>query len=338
VIDEMPIAKMKKEEKKLSQYKQHKPEQLTLFEMGLPKDQRYSNTLDLYDFMPKYVWGKVRRINDKFLDSIEREFEYRQVRYKIKIRPASLEDKKGRERYCFPAKREEIVEEALRKLIVGGQGIFLDGDLAVVFTLYQLQQELKRNGHTYSTAELKDSIRILNDTKITLLTEGGEEIGFHPIDTYGFAGEDGEEKTFVKFSTLVKNTIKNGRFRLYNYETVLSYRSVIARQLHKRFGHHHVTASITKPFNIKLSTLIRDFGLTRYEKLSHNIRDVELALQEMKEKEVVLFYKTEKIFDARKNNKLTDAKFTLTPSIKFESEIILANKRQKDRRETVEKL
>lgn len=324
---------LKKEDKKLSQYKKNKPEQLTLFEMVLPKDRRYSNTLELYDFMPKYVWGKVQRINDKFLESIERDFEYRKVPYKIKIRPASLEDKNGKERYHFPGKREELVEEVLRKLIVNGQGTFLDGDLAVVFTLYQLQKELKNNNHTFSTAELKDSIRILNDTKIILLTSSREEIGFHPIDTYGFTGENGEEKTFVKFSTLVTNTIKSGGFRLYNYETVLSYKSVIARQLHKRFSHHHVSASITKPYNIKLSTLIRDFGLTRYEKLSNNIRDVEIALNEMKEKDVILYYKTEKIFDTNKKNKLIDAKFTLTPSMKFESEIIEANKRQKKLKE-----
>ncbi|MEP6903450.1 MAG: hypothetical protein ABJA66_17115, partial [Actinomycetota bacterium] len=106
MIREIPNIVKEKEDKKLSQYKKHKPEQLTLFEMALPKEQRYSNTLELYDFMPKFVWGRVSRINDKFLDSIEREFEYRKVRYKIKIRPASIEDNTGRERYCFPGKRE----------------------------------------------------------------------------------------------------------------------------------------------------------------------------------------------------------------------------------------
>ena len=329
---------MDKEEKKLSEYKQNKPIQLTLFEMTVPGERRYSNTLELYDFMPKYVWGKVKRINDKFLDSIEREFEYRKVTYKIKIKPASLEDKNGQERYYFPTKREEVVEEALRKLVVSGQGVFLDGELGIVFSLYQLQKELERNKHTYSTSELKDSIRILNDTKITLTTEGGQETGFHPIESYGFSGENGEEKTFVKFSAWVTNTIKSGRFRLYNYETVMSYKSVVARQLHKRFSHHHVSSSITKPFNIKLSTIIRDFGLTQYEKLSNNIREVEKAMEEMKEKDVIISYKTEKVFDSDKKNKLIDAKFILTASMRFDSEIIRANTRQKEFRELSEKL
>lgn len=323
---------MPEKNKKLAEYRQDKTGQLELFELALPTERRYSNTLELYDFMPKYVWGKVNRINDRFLDSIEREFECRKVSYKIKIRPASIEDKNGNEVYYFPTKREELVEEALRKMIVNGQGTFLDGDLSIIFSLYQLQKELETNNHTYSTAELKDSIRILNDTKITLTTVNGQETGFHPIEAYGFAGENGEERTFVKFSAWVTHTIKNGDFRLYNYETVMSYKAVIARQLHKRFGHNHRSSSWTKPYNIKLSTIIRDFGLTRYEKLSNNIREVEKALEEMLEKNVIVKYTTDKIFDAKKKNKLIEAKFTLYASSKLNDDIVAANVRQKERR------
>lgn len=323
--------KISDKEKLLSEMEQEKGTQLTLFEMLLPNEKSYSNTFELYDFMPKWFWGKVKRVNNKYLDTVEREFEYRKHSYRIQIRPASIINKNGEEKYYFPGKREELVEEALRKLVVSGKGVMLDGNLGVVFTLYQLQNELSRNKHTYSTDELKDSIRILNDIKITLITEDGKETGFHPIESYGFAGEEDQEKTFVKFSPWITNIIKKGNFRLFNYETVMTYSTVIARQLHKRFSHHHVTASITKPFNIKLSTIIRDFGLTRYERLSNNIREVEKALDEMKEKDVLIYYKTEKKWEFNgKKKTLADATFYLTPSFKFESEIIRANKRQKD--------
>lgn len=81
--------------KRLDDYDQSKPVQLTLFEMLLPNEREFSNTVELYDFIPKYHWGKVQRINDKFLDSLEREFECRGVKYKVKIRPASIEDRNG---------------------------------------------------------------------------------------------------------------------------------------------------------------------------------------------------------------------------------------------------
>lgn len=53
----------KKKTKKLEDFKQSKPEQLTMFEMFLSEDkksERYSNTIDLYDFIPKYVWESRR--------------------------------------------------------------------------------------------------------------------------------------------------------------------------------------------------------------------------------------------------------------------------------------
>jgi hypothetical protein len=51
----------------LVEYKQEKPIQLTLFELLLPGEQAYSNTVELYDFIPKYHWGKVERVNGMFL-------------------------------------------------------------------------------------------------------------------------------------------------------------------------------------------------------------------------------------------------------------------------------
>jgi len=66
--------------KKLDDYKQDKPVQMTLFELLLPSEKPYSNTVELYDFIPKYHWGKVERVNGMFLKSLEREFECRNVR------------------------------------------------------------------------------------------------------------------------------------------------------------------------------------------------------------------------------------------------------------------
>lgn len=155
-------------EKTLEEYEQTKPLQLSLFELLNPEEKRFSNTIELYDFIPKYHWGKVQRINGKFLDSLEREFECRGKKYKVKIRPASIDDKDGVERYYYPSKREELVEDALRKFVAKGQGVFLDDQAGVTFSLYQLQQELKRNGHTYNKNELKDALLICARTNITI--------------------------------------------------------------------------------------------------------------------------------------------------------------------------
>ncbi len=133
---------------------------------------------------------------------------------------------------------------------------------------------------------------------------------------------------FVRFNSLVTQSIKQQTFRQLNYDKAMSYKLVIARQLHKRMAHHYPQASFSNPYHFLLSTIIRDFGLTEYAQLRDNLRDVQAALNEMKENEIIMSYQIEKTLDSKRRNKLIDAKFVLTPDARFISEVIRANKRQ----------
>lgn len=325
---------------KMEDYRQSQPVQLQLFEMLHPTEKNYSNTIELYDFMPKYVWGKVERIQEKFLEPIERDFECRTVRYRVRIVPARVKDSDGVSRDYLPGKREELIEDALRKLATEGQGIFLDDEAAVTFTLYQLQQELKRTGHSYSITQIKESLMICVGT-VLHLTDDKEQAIFASslFNTIGlqtredWEGQGEKTKAFVRFNALVTKSIRNHTFRQFNYEVSMGYQNVISRQLHKRMAHHFTQASISHPYTIMLSTVIRDFGLKTYEKISHNLRDVEKALKEMIEEKVLLNYKEEKVMDTKRRNKITDVKLLLVPHPKFVSEIIEGNNKQKQLRE-----
>lgn len=240
-----PIEQDKEEKAKtLTEYEREKPYQLELFEFIQPVNREYSNTIELYDFMPKYVWGKVERIGGEFLRNLKREFECREVKYTLDISPARLRLRDDSVREFFPGKREELVEDGLRRLATTGKGLFLDDEAGVVFTLYELQKELKTNGHSYSYDELKDAIRILHGTKIIITNVSSKktEIGFSPIQNYGFSGENEETTTYVRFSPLVTKAIRTGAYRLINYDVVMSYKNVIARQLHKRMSHNYTQA------------------------------------------------------------------------------------------------
>ncbi len=320
--------------KNLDDYDQSRPMQLTLFELLLPQERGLSNTIELYDFIPKYHWGKVERIGGEFLRALEREFECRGQKYKVKIRPASIEDKDGMERYYYPSKREELVEDALRKFIAEGQGVFLDDAAGVTFSLYQLQEELKRNGHSYNKQEIKDALLICARTNITVTSEDGsavlvsnlfETVGLQTRESWKGTGQ--KTRAFVRFNALVSKSIQSRTFRQINYEKVMSYKTVIARQLHKRMSHHYIQASISNPYHILLSTIIRDLGLTLYDRLRDNLRDVQIALDEMKLKDVLLSYKIEKVLENSKRSKLLDAKFILIPNPMFAGEVTRANKR-----------
>ncbi len=343
IISEMPKAKKELTEKKpekltkrLDEYELTKPEQLSFFELLLPEEKKFSNTVELYDFMPKYFWGKVNRIDGEFLRTLAREFECRGRRYKVKIDPAKITDSEGNSRDYYPSKREELVEDALRKLACEGQGLFLDDAAGVSFTLYQLQKELKNNGHSYSKDQIKDALMICAKTNLIVTSDNGENILVSSMfETLGlqtredWAGTGEKTRAFVRFNPLVTQAIKAKQFRQFNYEKTMRYKTVIARQLHKRMSHHYIQASFTNLYSITLKTIIRDFGLTEYEKLSHNLRDCEAGIKEMVEKNVILNYKIQKIVDLNNRNKLFDAKFIITPTPFFVDEVRQTNIKQK---------
>jgi hypothetical protein len=321
--------------KNYTEYEQTRPIQLDLFQMVLPEEQKFSNTVELYDFVPKYQWGKSNRIEGRFLNLLERKFECRGASYRVIIKPARLIGPDGKGRDYFPGAREELVEDALRKLASEGGAVFLDDQASVTFTLYQLQQELQSMGHTYSFAQIKDALLICAQTGIELHSGNGQAMLIsNMFETLGFHIPDAEEegggkkvRVFVRFNSLVTNSIKQGTFRKLNYEKSMSYRNVLARQLHKRMAHHYTQASIAHPYQILLTTLIRDFGLTFYERLSMNLRDAILAFDEMVEQEVILQYEVVKTLEGKRKG-LREAKFIIIPHPLFVSEVMQANHRQ----------
>lgn len=318
--------------KQLKDFHQEIPIQMELFGFAQPQNKQYSNTIELYDFMPKFVWGKLDRINDKFLDTIEREFECRGVRYKLQISPARLKTRDDVVREFFPGKREELVEDALRRVATTGQGIFLDEQAGVIFTIYQLQQELKNNGHAYSYDEIKDAIRVLTGTTLTITVNDGQgERNFSPFTDSGFIGEDGETKTFVRFSPLVTRSIQENTFLLANYEILMQYNSVISRQLHKRMSHHYTQAGFdARPYHLLLTSIIRDLGLAEGKFLSVTLPKIIEALKEMVLRGVLSNYEIEKVLARGESGKMIEAKLNLFPSSTFIKETKQRNSRHKE--------
>jgi hypothetical protein len=320
------LLRRREKPKSFERYDQERPHQLTLFEILEPENRQYSNTVEIYDFLPKEFLGKALRVADTYLPRLEREFECRGVKYTMKLDPARVEDKDGTVREFYPSQREEVIEDCLRKLMVEGNGVFLDDQASVRFTLYQLQKELSDTGHTYSYTQIRESLEILTKTNIELSSESGEiRLIFSPIETLGIKGEGGETQTFVRFSPLVTNSIKERKFRLINYKKVMAYRTAIARKLHKRLSHFYIQASLTEKYSVFLSTLIRDFGLTKYAQMSKNLRDFEKAVEELKESNTILNFYKEEIKQERPRLKVIDYRLFIQPHPEFISDVKKAN-------------
>ncbi len=340
-----PKKSSKSPKKRLDDFERSKPMQLELFESLLPNDKQFSNTIEFYDFCPKYVYWRIERFQDKFFDRIERDFECRGTGYRLSIDPAKIKDSDGVVRDYFPGVVEELVEDALRKLAVDGHGLFLDDQAAVTFTLYELQQELAKTGHTYSLEQIKKALMVCVGTTIHLTTQTGETVfSDHLFETVGlntreeWKGQGEKTKAFVRFNSLVTKSIKEGSWRQFNYEVSMRFKHIVSRQLNKRMSHNFTQANLAANYSISLSTMLRDFGLTTYAYVRDNLRYVQKALDEMVEKRVIRSYEIKNIYDAERKNKLVDALIELKPDLNFANQTIRANVKQREVKNLTEKI
>lgn len=322
-VSKLRTEKMSKKKKNFLEYEQTRPEQLTLFEMFSADEKKYSNTIELYDFMPKYVWDPASRDEEKSFEPIMRNFDCRGENYGLTIHPVQLRMPEGGFKVCFLGRREEVVEDALRKMVADGKGVFLDNQVGLKFSLYALRKELAMFNHTCDNRQIKNSLQILKMTNLELIKNDGKKsksLFFSPIETLGFEGEDDETNTFVRFSPLVTHSICEASFRMCNYQQIMSYKSAIARQLHKRMSHNYIQADITNSFEVKLSTLIRDFGLTPQKRIKYNLKNFKTAFDEMIAKKVILDVRIAEVYDTGKNNKVVDVMISIKPTVQFSNE------------------
>jgi hypothetical protein len=316
--------------KKLLKYK---PVQMELFQIPIDA-KKYSNSIELYDAIPKYLWGKALVKNEKGkyvprTTPLERPFKFKNCEYMVVVQPAQIKKGNGEYKHCYPGEREEIMEDALRKLACSGQGYFLDDQAGVVFTLNELRKELERVGHSLATREIKEALMVCNQTHIKLTSLDGKDIvGSSLFETLGLSSREeweetgGKTRCFVRFNQLVTRSIRAKTFRQLNYEECMSYSRALSRYLHKRISHAYTQAGALNTYDIHLLTVIRDSGMKRYAKLSDNLRKVKEALDEMKEKEVVQSYEIHKIIYGRK---LVDAEIKIKTSYSFNRDMKRAN-------------
>jgi hypothetical protein len=320
----------KNEKKALAEYKQHKPEQLKLFEIDSSLDN-YSNSIELYDTMPKYYIGGVEREKGKMVESLpilNREFMHRNKSYKLNITPAASVDRKsGKTIYYYPSQREELVEDVLRKIATRGGVVQFDDKVGVKFTYYEVQQELKRTGHGYSITDIKLAIEILSKAGIEVISKDGNEFSM-TSNFFTLTGKEtkemgGKERVVVTFHPLVTGSINQRTYRLFNYDRLMKMKMPLARWLHKRISHLFSQATVHNPYEIKLSTIVRDSGMKAYKTISERSRQVEKALNELKENKVITRFAATPENEKRK---ILDILYSLYMSEEFVADAKKANK------------
>ncbi|XHV07941.1 putative plasmid replication protein RepA (plasmid) [Pseudomonas aeruginosa] len=345
-----------------------KSSQMALFELLDPSDTEYSNTIELYDALPKGVWsGKQKRGKKSDGDAsqeaaiselpkvITRPFKSRGTSYQMKVKPAIIERVNDageiKTLVMFPGTREELIEEALRKFAVQGQGFESDNtskDVGVFFTVNQLRKELARTGHSYSAQEILEALDIMSSSLIEVSQTGrnrsretirGNMLGSMLIASREQYLENSGVKCYATFHPLVTQGIRTQQFRIYDYSVSMSMKSDLGRYMYKRLSHYWVQASLDHPYEFKLTTFLSQSPRGLSERMKDNLRAVRNALKSLVDEDVILpDWEEIMIKNAADKRIVDDVGFRLLPSESFIKFMMKANRRQSDIRGQAELL
>ena len=174
---------------------------------------------------------------------------------------------------------------------------------------------------------------MLAKTKIHLRSESDDDdLVFSPIADFGYFNDkqsrDAAKATvYIRFNSLISQAILSRSWRQINYERILGADLYLVRWLRKILGLRFTYAAPNKTFNIKLSTVIENSGISLYGRMSDNLKAVEQALAAMRD--IVDRFAIEREFGVHsgtgKGRVLLDAKIIVWPTHAFCVEQIKTN-------------
>jgi len=298
---------------KIPQVKKNK--QLTLFDMGglieyVNTQEKDSNTFSLFDSFLIFNSKRSRNNKDDKLEAIRR---VKGQTFKISITPALIGEDR---RMVLPGEREELIENAIRKIATDRSRLDLrqentgDRSVYVEFTIYELGKILKEQGHEFKNAHLIEGLRVLAGCRLNITTEGtgpyndmitGLECGvIKELRWNRKKTADGEGKHFyvsVTLHSLMTYDIMIENFRPINFKRLMGVGNMLARRLYMRMSHHYRQAAHSDTFkyntgdkstgySILLSTIIQEHGLVQ-SRLSDSVKYVRDALKSLSDSGVL---------------------------------------------------
>jgi hypothetical protein len=320
--------------------------QLSLFQTfygTVTGHEHLSNVIELWDAAPKYVSaGKREAEAIHQLDYLEREFEWRGQAFRLLVIPATLIRPDGSAYKRFPSAREELVEAALRKVSVLQSHGFVGADgrltiLGVRFSLSMLRRELARHGHDIHFDSLLESLMILSRCHVEISVNEPRRKAIRQSSILssleGMSRSDWlacpESLWSARFHPMVSQGLCAAAYRQFDYDTMMGYRTALARWLHRHMACDCRNAGIMHPVKILLSSAISNSGLLNHARMRDRAKAMEGAIAELKSaaRPTIVTCECQQIFEGRT---VTDVLYVLHPSPAFIGMVKAANKRQSD--------
>jgi len=320
--------------------------QMQLFQSFRARDstaqQRLSNSLDFWDAIPKYsvnrMGGGCHRDRAVAPPILTRHFEFRNDHFQLDVRPARVRQPlTGAISIYYPTLREEIVEDALRKIASQQQsGYYCDGPdrprAGVRFTLHALRKYLREQGHTINLAQLKESLLILADSHIEVVALDNhqkKQINSSIIRTLILSSRADIEQDpsclcYADFHPLITDAIHAIQYRQFDLSAVLQHRKPLARWLHKYFIRTALNASPLHPIKLSLQFVKSASGLLGSARWRDDVRSLRAAIEELISNNVLIAAQD---YVEKEGASVVDLRLLLTPSASLVADIIAANQR-----------
>jgi hypothetical protein len=325
----------------------YKNKQIDLFQTFLcnGNDERgeLSNALDLWDSIPRYSVSRQAmqkmRTAENFLEVLEITFSYRGRTLTTIIYPARIKNKSNNWVNFYPSAREELIEQALRKIASEQNAGYFDKPTfrsGVRFSLYMLRRELESQGHSLRYIEIIEGLDILSLSNIEIIDKSGEKIQLFARSPFlptllgvkrADLQVDPNAKWLAQFHPLVTQSIDELTTRQFNYKRLMNCRTQLARWLINQLVLKYTAASIANTFEMRYSTIKRNSAmLNGYQRERSAIEALDAAWEEVKEQKTVSLIKKNEQRGLR--GKLEDVIYTIYPSPKFAMEQKAANRRR----------
>lgn len=309
--------------------------QLVLFEQD--EDGKYTNTVDLYDIAPRFVFYPSQRTEGKYLQTIRREFEYGNATYRLLLRPGRIVRPNGEEVDEFPAEREQTVETVILRIATERGRLRVHNDkVRLAFSLYEVQRELRRLRHSLAIDEIKEALSILHTAIVEISRVDKKTTTVLSSSSFPILvlrkRDDLEEENYVEFNPLVEAAIKQLHYRQINYELLMRIRNPIARWLYKRLFQTFNNVEQGGPLvtSMTAKTIARDAGVAPRSRERDTLRRVVQAVKVLEAEGII--EETQPVPEkvGRKNDDFT---FDLVPTRSFLAELRQSERMARDGRE-----
>ena len=315
-------------------------EQFDLFRQFLSNDSsEVSNTIELWESIPKYFFTPRQVKKLRTADGLAKPYrwEYTHDGYScvVRIQPALIEQSDGSYLACFPGVTEELIEEALKKILTEQQQGAHDGqrlETWVHFSLRMIQRELKQRGRDRNVAEIKRGIEIMSKCNIEYTVDGKASWNgpilsdLWTVDRSEYIA-DRESRHAARLPLFVTHGIEKLQYRQFNFVRLMACDEQLARWIYKRLINRYRQASKLNDYHFAYSSIKLPSGLLQQAREVDNRTKVVSALDELKRRDVIAQYQS---VEQKQGRKIVDVVYNITPTLTFIKEQKAANKRFSD--------